>query len=227
MQKVVIITDPPYGMKLDTDYSGMKGWHQSKKYEKVIGDEKQFNYRDFEYLNADEEFWWGTDYYVDTLPNYGKDGSWFVWDKRVDESKDKMFGSGFEMLWSKVKHQRRLLRAMWAGFMGDAEASKRVHPTQKPTKIIAEIIQEYTKPNDIVLDLFLGSGSTLIACEQTGRVCYGIELSCHYVDVIIERYVQHTGNAHLFRNGEPYEWKAKGGRESRLLKSSDKSSDTR
>ena len=207
IQKVVIITDPPYGINLDTDYSDMEGWHKSKKYKKVIGDKKQFNYRDFEYLNADEEFWWGADYYTDTLPNYGKDGSWFVWDKRVDESKDKMFGSGFEMLWSKVKHQRRLLRVMWAGFMGSVEASKRVHPTQKPTKVIMEIIKEYTKSKDIILDLFLGSGTILIACEKTNRICYGMELDEHYCDVIVQRYVDYTDNENIKKNGKEIIWK--------------------
>lgn len=189
----MVFTDPPYGMDLDTDYSGMKGWHQGKKYEKVIGDKFQFNFKDFKWLECKEQFWWGGDYYVDTLPNFGKDGSWFVWDKRVDESKDKMFGSGFEMLWSKNKHQRRLLRAMWAGFMGDAEASKRVHPTQKPTKLCADILKEYGKDNWNVLDLFLGSGSTLIACEQTNRICYGMEIDPKYCDVIRKRYAKFIG----------------------------------
>ena len=187
-----ILTDPPYGMKLDADYSGMKGWHQGKKYEQVIGDEKDFDYQQFAWINAKEEFWWGADYYVETLPSFGKDGSWMVWDKRVDESKDKMFGSGFEMLWSKVKHQRRLLRQMWAGFMGDAEASKRVHPTQKPSKLMAGLVNEFTVVGDIVLDLFLGSGSTLIACEQTGRICYGSEIDPKYCSVILDRWMKLT-----------------------------------
>jgi len=57
------------------------------------------------------------------------------------------------------------------------------------------------------LDLFLGSGSTLIACEKTKRACYGIELDDNYVDVIIERWCQYTGKRNIIRNGEPYEWK--------------------
>jgi len=183
----MVFTDPPYGINLDTDYSGMKGWHQGKKYDVIIGDDKPFDYRWFDWIDCDEQFWWGADYYVETLPNFGKNGSWLVWDKRVDESKDKMFGSGYEMLWSKQKHQRRLMRQMWAGFMGDKEASNRVHPTQKPTKLIAAIIQEYSKGN-IVLDLFGGSGSTLITAEQTGRTCYMMEIDPRYVDVIRKRY---------------------------------------
>jgi len=189
----MVFTDPPYGMDLDTDYSGMKGWHKGKKYDLVIGDDKPFDIRWFDWIDCKEQFWWGADYYVETLPNFGKDGSWMIWDKRVDESKDKMFGSGFEMLWSKQKHQRRLIRQMWAGFMGDAEASKRVHPTQKPSKLAIKVISEYGNNGDIVLDLFGGSGSTLIACEQTNRICYMMELDSAYCDVIRKRYARFIG----------------------------------
>lgn len=210
----MVFTDPPYGMKLNADYSKMKGWHQGKKYDNVIGDHEDFN-NDFInnifsiFSEVKEKFLFGADYYVDLLPNYGKDGNWIVWDKRVDESKDKMFGSGFEMLWSQQKHQRRLLRGMWAGFMGDAEASKRQHPTQKPTKILMEIMQEYSADKDIVVDLFLGSGSTLIACEKTGRICYGMELSEAYTDVIVQRFVDYTGVTEIKKNGKPIIWKTK------------------
>lgn len=189
----MVFTDPPYGMNLDADYSGMKGWATGKKYNNVIGDHSDFNndfiniiFSMFDYVK--EKFLFGGDYYVNLLPNFGKDGAWIVWDKRVDESKDKMFGSGFEMLWSQEKHQRRILRGQWAGFMGDKEARNRVHPTQKPTKILSEIIQEYSSSEQLVVDLFLGSGSTLIACEQTNRTCYGMELDPRYIDVIRRRY---------------------------------------
>lgn len=194
----MVFTDPPYGMKLDADYSGMKGWHTGKKYDKVIGDNADFN-SDFInnifsiFKDTKEKFLFGGDYYVDLLPNFGKDGCWIVWDKRVDESKDKMFGSGFEMLWSQEKHQRRILRGQWAGFMGDREARNRVHPTQKPTKILSEILQEYSSSEQVITDLFLGSGSTLIACEQTNRICYGCEIDPKYVDVIRKRYAKFIG----------------------------------
>lgn len=62
------------------------------------------------------------------------------------------------------------------------------HPTMKPIELCAKAIQNSTKINESVLDLFLGSGSTLIACEQTNRTCYGMELDPKYVDVIRKRY---------------------------------------
>jgi DNA modification methylase len=67
------------------------------------------------------------------------------------------------------------------------------HPTPKPVKMVVENIVACAKKDDIVLDLFLGSGSTLIACEQTNRICYGMEIDPHYCDVIIARWEKFTG----------------------------------
>lgn len=68
-----------------------------------------------------------------------------------------------------------------------------LHPTMKPIKLCARLIQNSTKPGESVLDLFGGSGSTLIACEQLGRKCYMMEYDPHYVDVIINRWEDFTG----------------------------------
>ena len=67
------------------------------------------------------------------------------------------------------------------------------HPTMKPIKLCARAIKNSSKPGDVVMDLFGGSGSTLMACEQTNRTCYTMELDEKYVDVIIRRWEQHTG----------------------------------
>lgn len=68
-----------------------------------------------------------------------------------------------------------------------------IHPTQKPVELSAMAIQNTTLKNNVVLDLFGGSGSTLIACEQLNRKCYMMELDPHYVDVIIARWENFTG----------------------------------
>ena len=68
------------------------------------------------------------------------------------------------------------------------------HPTQKPVTIPARAIKNSTNEDNVVLDIFGGSGSTLIACEQLNRKCYMMELDEHYVSVIIERYINFTGN---------------------------------
>ena len=77
----------------------------------------------------------------------------------------------------------------------------------KPIALMAYPIQNSTMSNCIVLDPFLGSGSTLLACEQTGRICYGIELDEKFVDVIVKRYIAHTGSSadvSVVRNGITY-----------------------
>ncbi len=81
------------------------------------------------------------------------------------------------------------------------------HPTMKPVELFAYQITNNTKGEDIVLDTFLGSGTTLIAAQKTGRICYGVELDPKYVDVIIQRYVDYTENETIKLNGKEIKWK--------------------
>lgn len=79
------------------------------------------------------------------------------------------------------------------------------HPTMKPVPLISYPIKNSSKMHDIVFDPFGGSGSTLIACQETDRVCYTMELDEKYADVIVNRYIAHTGaddSVYLLRNGE-------------------------
>jgi DNA modification methylase len=69
------------------------------------------------------------------------------------------------------------------------------HPTMKPLPLVERAIENSSKPGDVVLDIFLGSGSTLIASERTGRVCYGTELDEHYASVVIARWEAFTGQS--------------------------------
>jgi DNA modification methylase len=69
-----------------------------------------------------------------------------------------------------------------------------LHPTVKPTKMVADALLDCSKHGDIVLDAFLGSGTTLMAAEQVGRICYGIEIDPLYIDTTIRRWEKHTGS---------------------------------
>jgi DNA modification methylase len=75
-----------------------------------------------------------------------------------------------------------------------------MHPTVKPVEMIKDAILDVTNRGDIVLDSFLGSGSTLIAAEQSGRTCYGIELEPLYIDTTIRRWQEFTGNLQFISN---------------------------
>lgn len=76
-----------------------------------------------------------------------------------------------------------------------------LHPTMKPVELIEKAIILSSKIKEIVIDLFLGSGSTIIAAEKTGRICYGMELDPKYVDVIVQRYVDYVENPKVVKNG--------------------------
>lgn len=200
----LLLTDPPYGMNLDTDWSDAKTGLQflqdkkvsgGHKYDKVIGDNIDFNPQylldNFQYCK--EFFLFGADYYSKHLPD--NSGSWFVWDKRVEPTLDDGYGSQFELIWSKNKHKREIARVKWFGIFGTEkqDIKKRVHPTQKPLELFQWFIKKFSVENNIILDPFLGSGSTLIACEQTNRICYGMEIDEHYCSVIIKRWELYTG----------------------------------
>ena len=211
----MILSDPPYGMHLDTDFSGAvgslkilgnKNGTRGKKYNKVIGDNDDFKPElittFFDNFNCKEIFLFGADYFAELLPNKN-DGSWLVWDKRKESQSDAI-GSEFELIWSKNKHKRRMLRHDWFGFLSSQnakDAQNRVHPTQKPVTLLADIIEQWGNGCEKIVDLYGGSGSTLIACEQLGRNCYMMELDPHYVDVIIARWEKFTGKKAVLLNG--------------------------
>jgi len=72
--------------------------------------------------------------------------------------------------------------------------ANKLHPTMKPVEIVLRATENSSKDGDLILDLFLGSGTTLIACEKTNRKCYGMEIDPHYCDVIVKRWEEYTGN---------------------------------
>lgn len=209
----MVLSDPPYGMCLDTDFSGAVGslgrkrGTRGNKYDKVIGDNDDFKpelittfFENFDYCK--EVFLFGADYFAEFLP-YKNDGSWLVWDKRKESQADAI-GSEFELIWSKNKHKRRMLRHDWFGFLSSQnskDAQHRVHPTQKPVSLLVDIIDQWGKDCNVIVDLYGGSGSTLIACEQLNRSCYMAELDPKYCDVIVKRWENLTGKKAKKING--------------------------
>lgn len=191
----MVFTDPPYGMDLDTDYSKLKGSANSPsakgyKWDRVIGDDKDFDFKQFDWLDAvKEQFWWGADYYFEQLP---KGGSLFVWQKR-DRADAEMIGNDFEICWSRQRHKKSTVWKRWVGFDSVEKGEKRVHPTQKPVEVCLFFLKKFSDDGASVLDLFGGSGSTLIACEQANRQCRMMEIDPKYCDVIIKRWEEKTG----------------------------------
>lgn len=194
----MVFTDSPYGINAVNDDGvcvayGDNHVAQRGKYAKVIGDDTtetaQQAYNIYSQL-CDKMILWGGNYFLDFLPS--SDG-WLIWDKRGESGIRNTFADG-EMAWCSFHTPVRIYHQLWNGMIREGEHEKRVHPTQKPIRMLSEILQDFTNEGDIILDVFGGSGSTLIACEQTGRTCYMAELSPEYVDVIIARYEKLTGN---------------------------------
>ena len=148
-------------------------------------------------MNVNETFLFGANYYTQYLKDINN-GSWLVWDKRANEDytleqskrADRGFGSCFELVWSKKSHKQDIIRIRWFGVFGTEKEfdKKRSHPTQKPVELNAWFLERYSSPNDNILDLFGGSGSTLLACEQTNRNCYMMEIDPYYCQIIINRW---------------------------------------
>jgi len=214
----MVFTDPPYGMFLDTDYSKIKGTENSigfkgnktgNKYDKIIGDNEDFtpeliNTIFASFPKTKEIFIWGADYFVDLLPNYGKDGSWLVWNKRSSEAQQRGIGNCFELCWSLNKHKRFVLDFEWFGFLSKddpKEARNRQHPSMKPSKLISRMINEFCKDATIIVDIFLGSGTTMVASHQLKRKCYGMELDPKYCQVIVDRMRKLDPTIKIKRNG--------------------------
>ena len=118
-----------------------------------------------------------------------------VWDKTLQSNGDAGSNSEFELLWTRQKHKRQVIHFNWFRYFGlsKQDTKKRIHPTQKPLEVINPFLEKYSKVNNIIIDLYLGSGSTLIGAEKLNRKCYGMELDEKYCDVIIERWEQFTG----------------------------------
>jgi len=193
----MVFTDPPYGINEETDRAFASPTRKAKgnTFDKIIGDNSTNTaidcYNLCEGLKIPIMVFWGANYYCHSLP---ESANWLVWDKREDD-KERDMNSDCELAWVKSKaNSVRIFRHKWKGMIKASEHGQgRVHPTQKPIALAEWCFNEYRKDAKSVLDLFGGSGSTLIACEKTGRKCFMLELSEQYVDVIMARWEKFTG----------------------------------
>lgn len=131
----------------------------------------------------------GGNYFSEVLPS---SPCWLVWDKQNTGN-----FADCELAWTSFKTAVRKFEWMWNGIARQGiraeEGKERIHPTQKPVGLLAEILEKYSQPNHTVLDMFGGSGSTLIACEKTNRICTIVEYEPAYVDLIVKRWQEYTG----------------------------------
>lgn len=227
----LLLTDPPYGVSIvkgsgkiggdkpptfkkdkgSAGFATMRPAGENRivaatEYAPIIGDESTDTAREsYEIARGitDVQVIFGGNYFTDFLP---PSRCWFVWDKGMPD------GAPFaqcELAWVSKDGNVKLFKRLWAGLCREGarsvEGVKRIHPTQKPVSLCEDILGQF-KDCKTVLDLFGGSGSTLIACERTGRECFMMELSPQYCDVIIQRWQDLTGKeATLERTGETFD----------------------
>jgi DNA modification methylase len=192
----LVHTDPPYGIneKCDRAFASRTRLAKGNSFEQILNDDsidcaiEAFNL--VQTLNVPRQVWWGANYYAHSVP---QTANWFVWDKRVEENQ-KDANSDCELAWVKSKWSSvRIFRHLWKGMIKASEHGQgRVHPTQKPIALV-EWVFEYYKDVVTVLDLFGGSGSTLMAAEKRNKQSFLMELSPAYCDVIIKRWQDFTG----------------------------------
>jgi DNA modification methylase len=198
----MVFTDPPYG--ISHSGKGIKGNAKENDFGEILGDNDvtvavdAFNLCQSLFSDATMIFW-GANYYSSCLPNgFG----WLVWDKQREG--DTFSGAELAFVNKGVKVD--VFRHQWHGMIKGSEmGEKRVHPTQKPIALADWCINEYAKESKTILDLFLGSGSTMVAAHQLKRKCYGMELDPKYCQVIVDRMLQLDPTLEIKRNGVRYE----------------------
>jgi len=201
-ERGTVFSDPPYGIDIvQNNKVGGENLAPVGSYAPIVGDKttdtaKKFYATCREYGFVDFILW-GGNYFTDFLP---PSPCWIVWDKRGDMNSNNF--ADCELAWCSFDKPARVYKQVWAGMIREGESEKRVHPTQKPVKITADIMRDF--PTDIYFDGFLGSGTTLIACENLSRKCRAIEISPAYVAVALQRWADLTGKTpELIDNGTP------------------------
>jgi hypothetical protein len=174
------------------------------KYSEVIADDTTETAKEFYdtciSLGMNDFIIWGGNYFTDFLPF--SDG-WLIWNKRAGTDIRNTFADG-EMAWCSFHTPIRIYDQLWNGMIREGEKDKRVHPTQKPIRMLSEVITDHIK-GDLIFDGFLGSGSIMVASHQLNRKCYGMELDPKYCQVIIDRMLKLDPSLEVKRNGLPYQ----------------------
>lgn len=176
----VIITDPPYGIGADKMtlgngknkiFRGNEDWDANRPHRAY-----------FEIMKwiSRHQIIFGGNYFNDIL---GECRGMIFWDKGTG---DNDYADG-ELAWTSYDKVIKKYKLSWVGANAKDKFSKREHPTQKPTELMIKIVEDYLEPTDIIIDPFMGSGTTLVAAKQLGRKAVGIEINKIYCDIAIGR----------------------------------------
>ena len=192
----MVFTDPPYGVEYQ---SNMRT--KSKKFDVLANDNALLDIAPVIHSASDGwvfvwTSWKVINKWISQLASFGYPSNMVIWHKPGGGIGDlkKTFASDYEvaLVWNRgAPLCGKRIGSVWT--INKDGSSTYVHPTQKPVALAIEAIDKCTRSDSHVLDLFGGSGSTMIACEKTGRHCYMMELDPKYCDVIVKRWEQFTG----------------------------------
>lgn len=209
----IVVTDPPYNVNVEETAGKIKNDN--------MADEDFYKFLFVAFVNMEQSMERDASIYVFHADTEGynfrkafKDAGFYlsgccIWKKNslvLGRSPYQWQHEPCLFGWKKGgKHQWYSDRKQTTIWEYDRPKSSKEHPTMKPVALMAYPIKNSSMSNCIVLDPFLGSGSTLIACEQTNRICYGIELDEKFIDVIVNRYIEYRGSmdgVYVVRNTE-------------------------
>ena len=185
----VIVTDPPYGIAYRTS-SQRSRLTKSNDWPAVHGDDRPFDPSPWLALGKPTVMF-GGNHYCECLPSSSR---WLVWDKLDGLKSDRDVGfndqADVEMAWTNLGGPARLFSHRWMGAIkagADAQTRRR-HPTEKPVELMTWVLIQV--PDGVVLDPFMGSGTTLRAAKDLGRRAIGIEIEERYCEIAAKRCAQ-------------------------------------
>ena len=191
--EIIIVTDPPYGIKADSAAAkvsgnivgGKTGFCKAPKttYELTEWDNIRPSRIYFEMMIeiSREQIIFGGNYFADLLPS---SKGWIYWKKNTNGN----FADG-ELAWTSFNKALTEYEHTWNGLLQQnmKEKEQRKHPTQKPLPLMIKILEDYTTPADIIVDPFMGSGTTLAAAKSLGRKAIGMEINKAYCEIAVKR----------------------------------------
>ena len=204
VKPLLMVTDPPYGVKYDPSWRNQAGAAKTRRTGKVLNDDRADWREAWALFPGDVAYVWHGALHATTVAE-SLIASGFIIRSQIIWAKDRLVLSRGDYHW---QHEpcwyavKKTGKGHWAGdrkqttlwrIANKDQDAETVHGTQKPVECMRRPILNNSSPGQAVFEPFMGSGTTLIAAETTGRVCLGIELNPAYVDVAVERWQQFTG----------------------------------
>ena len=184
----LVLTDPPYGKRWARGVNGFgDNSNLGEKIENLEWDRYAPSKETFTILleKSKNQIVFGGNYFTDYLP---PSNCWLVWDKKGSITFQNPM-SDCELIWTSFNTVVKKYTFIQQGFVKDTK-DKRLHPTQKPSELITWILDDYSQNNDIILDPFLGSGTTAYCAKKLNRHCIGIEIEEKYCEIAAKRCSQ-------------------------------------